>query len=146
MKNRLQSKNISNKSNNGVYDCVLFIYFLDGEGKEAWWNPKNEEKKKTKKDEDTHTHTEKRRKKDFLDLRHQLIVQWFGCSTTGNCNGRGFLFVSAVSYQNTRKRTQRQHLIKHTRVYETLFSRRFHALNVRLPPMLIVTARPSFFY
>ncbi len=60
-------------------------------------------------------------------------------------NEEAFLVVSAVNYQLREKRNarEREHLIKHTRVCETLFSLRLHVLDARLPLLLIVPARPS---
>lgn len=60
---------------------------------------------------------------------------------------RLFLLCLPLATNSERKETQERererHLIKHTRVCETLFSLRLHVLDARLPLLLIVPARPS---
>jgi hypothetical protein len=133
--------NNSNKTRLSIY--LVYLFFRRHRHRGLVETNKREEQEK---DGRRQTHIEGRReKKDFLHLRQQLIVLWFECLTKRNWKRRGFMFVSAVNYQHKKKRTQEQHLVKRTCMYETLFSRRLYDFDACLLPMLIVTARPSFF-
>jgi len=77
VKNRRKSENINDKSNEEEYYSSLFICFSDVEGKRDFVETEERDGEEEDEEPRRYMHWEKNaaeKKKDFLWLRHQLIV------------------------------------------------------------------------
>jgi hypothetical protein len=130
------------KTGSTILSCLSIFQTLKGKRLGRNQRTRRRSRRKLK----THAYRKKKGKKIFCIY----VINWSCYASDARREAIAiqevFCLCLPLATNIEKKRTQEQHLIKHTRVYETLFSRRLCALDVRLPPMLIVTVRPSFFY
>jgi hypothetical protein len=101
-----RSQKILTTTRSTILSCLSIFQTLKAErlGRNQRTRRRNETN--TEENEDTHIQKREEKKIFFINV-NQLIVLRFGWSTTGNCNRRGFQFVSAVCYTIEKKKNAR---------------------------------------